>query len=91
MIFFFNLIFIFFLVSIYLGTLDAILCGQDSSKHSTSMLNECDRVLKKNGIFFIITYGQPSSRLSYFERSKYKWKVSQEILNKTRYMYILKK
>jgi len=71
------------------GTLDAILCGSDSAKNAGQMLAECQRVLKKGGFFFIITYGQPQSRLNYLEKSRYKWKVSYQNLGKTRYMYVM--
>jgi ubiquinone/menaquinone biosynthesis C-methylase UbiE len=71
------------------GTLDAILCGSDSAKNAGQMLSECQRVLKKGGFFFVITYGQPQSRLNYLEKSRYKWKVSYQLLGKTRYMYVM--
>ena len=62
------------------GTLDAILCGSDSSKHAHSMLSECQRVLRPGGCLLCITYGQPSSRLSYLEQRSYEWDVSYETL-----------
>ena len=62
------------------GTLDAILCGAESHRHATSMLSECQRVLKDSGVLLIITYGQPASRLSYLEQSRYQWDVSYEVL-----------
>ena len=69
------------------GTLDAILCGSDSSKHAQSMLAECQRVLRPGGCLLVITYGQPSSRLTYLEQRSYEWDVTYETLGGTRYMY----
>ena len=69
------------------GTLDAILCGSDSSKHAHSMLSECQRVLRPGGCLLVITYGQPSSRLTYLEQRAYDWDVTYETLGGTRYMY----
>ena len=69
------------------GTLDAILCGSDSSKHANSMLSECQRVLRPGGCLLVITYGQPSSRLTYLEQRYYDWEVTYETLGGTRYMY----
>ena len=69
------------------GTLDAILCGLDSSKHAHSMLAECQRVLRPGGCLLVITYGQPSSRLTYLEQRVYDWDVTYETLGGTRYMY----
>ena len=86
------------------GTLDAILCGQESSKHAAAMLGECHRLLAEDeeggqeaggggggGVLVIITYGQPTSRLSYLEQSRYSWDVTYEVLGGTRYMYVMKK
>lgn len=69
------------------GTLDAILCGENSSKHANSMLAECQRVLRPGGCLLVITYGQPSSRLTYLEQKSYQWDVTYETLGGTRYMY----
>jgi SAM-dependent methyltransferase len=73
------------------GTLDAILCGNDSAKNSSDMLDQCSRVLKPGGVFFIFTYGQPQSRLSYLEKPKLGWTVSYQVLGKTKFMYVLQK
>jgi len=73
------------------GTLDAILCGNDSAKNSSDMLDQCSRVLKPGGIFFIFTYGQPQSRLSYLEKPKLSWSVAYQVLGKTKFMYVMQK
>ena len=39
----------------------------------------CDhrcRVLKADGVFFIVSYGTPENRLSYLENDEYKWHVT---------------
>ncbi len=41
------------------GTLDALLCGDDSFASAHQMLSELHRVLAPEGVLFIITYGQP--------------------------------
>ena len=73
------------------GTLDAILCGAESNRHATAMLSECHRVLKDDGRLLIITYGQPTSRLSYLEQTRYGWDVTYEVLGGTRYLYVCRK
>jgi len=50
------------------GTLDAILCGEGSSQASEKMLTDIARVLKPDGVFVCITYGQPSNRLHYLKK-----------------------
>eukprot|EP01006_Ploeotia_vitrea_P038351 TRINITY_DN66227_c6_g3_i2.p1 TRINITY_DN66227_c6_g3~~TRINITY_DN66227_c6_g3_i2.p1 ORF type:complete len:209 (-),score=104.04 TRINITY_DN66227_c6_g3_i2:356-982(-) len=72
------------------GTLDAILCGSDSSRNAGMMLAECKRVLKPGGFFFVITYGVPESRLNYLKQpQRYQWTISHTIVGKTRHMYTM--
>jgi ubiquinone/menaquinone biosynthesis C-methylase UbiE len=73
------------------GTLDAILCGAESARHATAMLTECARVMKGDGVLCIVTYGAPSSRLSYLEQTRYGWEVTYEMLGGTRYLYVCRK
>lgn len=70
------------------GTLDAILCGEDSTKNGNQMIAECRRVLKPGGHMFVITYGQPNSRLNYLDKPKLKWtSTSTDVLAGKRYLY----
>jgi SAM-dependent methyltransferase len=69
------------------GTLDALLCGSESNKHQAALLLEIHRVLKRGGVFILITYGQTTSRLSYLERPKFSWDVSHVPLGPTRFLY----
>jgi ubiquinone/menaquinone biosynthesis C-methylase UbiE len=58
------------------GTMDSILCGEGSTGNVAKMLSECVRVLKPNGVFFMVSYGIPDNRLGYLESEEYPWKVS---------------
>ena len=69
------------------GTLDALLCGSESNKHQAALLLEIHRVLKRGGVFILITYGQTTSRLAYLERPKFSWDVSHVTLGPTRFLY----
>jgi len=77
------------------GTLDAILCGSDSNRNATAMLAEMHRLLapaspslgRGGGVLFVITYGQPSSRLPLLERKQFAWTVTHVPLGTTRFMY----
>ena len=73
------------------GTLDAIMCGSESSKNAQLMLLEIHRILKPGGVFLLVTYGQPSARLPHLERKQYAWTVTQQSLGPTRYLYVCKK
>ncbi|XP_052164902.1 uncharacterized protein LOC127781880 [Oryza glaberrima] len=45
------------------GTLDSIMCGQNSQENASQMLEEVNRILKDKGVYILITYGDPSYRL----------------------------
>lgn len=51
------------------STIDAILCGECSFINVAKMLKEVDRVLKVDGIYMIISYGQPENRIFHLERN----------------------
>jgi len=58
------------------GTMDSVLCGEGSTGNVGKMLSECVRVLKPNGVLFMISYGVPDNRLGYLESEEFPWKVS---------------
>ena len=49
------------------GTLDSVLCGDDSGANAQKMLNEIHRILAPGGRYICITYGDPEHRKKYFE------------------------
>eukprot|EP00357_Protocruzia_adherens_P019331 CAMPEP_0115005726 /NCGR_PEP_ID=MMETSP0216-20121206/20057_1 /TAXON_ID=223996 /ORGANISM="Protocruzia adherens, Strain Boccale" /LENGTH=214 /DNA_ID=CAMNT_0002372135 /DNA_START=40 /DNA_END=684 /DNA_ORIENTATION=- len=59
------------------GTIDAVLCGEDSSKNVNEMLTRVYKSLTPNGVYVAITYGQPQHRLSYLTKSEFSWEVTQ--------------
>mmetsp|Transcript_55385 Transcript_55385/g.108420 ORF Transcript_55385/g.108420 Transcript_55385/m.108420 type:complete len:223 (+) Transcript_55385:253-921(+) len=61
------------------GTMDSILCGEGSTHNIQTMLREVSRVLKPNGIYIVISYGQPSYRMSYLQRADYGWSGSVSV------------
>jgi len=48
------------------GTLDSILCGDNSTPNAEKMLSEIHRVLAPNGIYICITYGDEEHRKKFF-------------------------
>uniref|UniRef100_A0AAV1U7T6 Methyltransferase type 11 domain-containing protein n=1 Tax=Peronospora matthiolae TaxID=2874970 RepID=A0AAV1U7T6_9STRA len=58
------------------GTMDSILCGEGSTANVSKMCHEVYRVLKPNGVYFVVSYGIPTNRLSYFENQELPWKVT---------------
>ncbi|KAK8867220.1 hypothetical protein M9Y10_010197 [Tritrichomonas musculus] len=62
------------------GTFDAIFCGFDRSLKILSSLSEIWRVLKNNGFFIEISFGQPKDRLIWFEKSGENWKIYDPIV-----------
>lgn len=47
------------------GTLDCLTTGDNTEMDVNSMLDECYRVLKTNGHYILISFGEPYKRLSY--------------------------
>mmetsp|Transcript_5016 Transcript_5016/g.16384 ORF Transcript_5016/g.16384 Transcript_5016/m.16384 type:complete len:208 (+) Transcript_5016:167-790(+) len=66
------------------GTLDAIMCGSDSFAHAHMMLAECTRVLKKGGVYVLITYGDTSTRLGLLEKEEYGMQIRIYLISKVR-------
>ena len=50
------------------STTDAILCGDQSFINVAIMTKEISRILKTGGIYFVISYGKPDSRLLHLQR-----------------------
>ncbi|KAL8151289.1 hypothetical protein V2J09_021097 [Rumex salicifolius] len=63
------------------GTLDSILCGNNSRVNATMMLEEVERVLKDKGVYILITYGAPSFRLPLLKDSC-SWTIKLHVIDK---------
>ncbi|GAB4859031.1 hypothetical protein Ancab_010499 [Ancistrocladus abbreviatus] len=63
------------------GTLDSLLCGNNSQQDAAMMLEEVGRVLKEQGIYMLITYGAPASRLPLL-RNSFMWKIELHVIDK---------
>ena len=59
------------------GSFDAVLCGGGSRFNIVKVVEECVRLLAPgHGIFFLVTHGNPDSRIEYLEHEndlKYYW------------------
>jgi len=64
------------------GTLDSLLCGENSTALGGRYLSEVSRVLRPGGVLFCVSYGTPDNRLQYFENDDYGWSVSVKSLPK---------
>ena len=49
------------------GTLDTILCGDNSESNVEKMLCEINRVLKPNGVYICISYGYEEQRKEFLK------------------------
>lgn len=49
------------------GTLDTILCGDNSEANVEKMLQEINRVLKSNGVYICISYGNNDQRKEFLK------------------------
>ena len=64
------------------GTLDSLLCGDNSTASCGRYLAEVSRVLRPGGVFFAVSYGTPENRLQYMENDEYGWRVQVKTLAK---------
>lgn len=66
------------------GTLDSILCGENSTSTAHQSLKEIHRVLKPGGVFVCVSYGKPDNRLAYLENSggEFHWRVEVDTVPK---------
>ncbi|KAF3456464.1 hypothetical protein FNV43_RR01114 [Rhamnella rubrinervis] len=63
------------------GTLDSLLCGNNSRQNATKMLEEVWRVLKDKGVYILITYGAPVYRLRLL-RDSCSWTIKLHVIEK---------
>ncbi|KAF5469768.1 hypothetical protein F2P56_010331 [Juglans regia] len=54
------------------GTLDSLMCSIDAPINFAQMLG---KLLKPEGIYMLITYGDPTVRMPHLSRPMYKWKT----------------
>eukprot|EP00004_Rigifila_ramosa_P012560 TRINITY_DN2722_c0_g1_i1.p1 TRINITY_DN2722_c0_g1~~TRINITY_DN2722_c0_g1_i1.p1 ORF type:complete len:220 (-),score=42.72 TRINITY_DN2722_c0_g1_i1:155-763(-) len=57
------------------GTLDCVLCAENSTHNSDKMLSELSRVLKAGGRVLYITYASPEIRKPLLDKPKYGWTI----------------
>ncbi|MFS8005371.1 putative endothelin-converting enzyme 1 [Helianthus anomalus] len=62
------------------GTLDSLLCGHNSKLNAGRMLEEVERVLKKEGVYILITYGIPAYRLCLLR--SHSWAIKLHVIDK---------
>ncbi|KAE8714255.1 S-adenosyl-L-methionine-dependent methyltransferases superfamily protein isoform 2 [Hibiscus syriacus] len=63
------------------GTLDSILCGNNSRQNAAQMLDEVWRVLKEKGVYILVTYGAPVYRLGLLKESC-TWSIKLHVIAK---------
>ncbi|KAL8256290.1 hypothetical protein R6Q59_031357 [Mikania micrantha] len=63
------------------GTLDSLLCGHNSKPNAAKMLEEVERVLKKEGVYILITYGVPAYRV-HLLRESHSWDIKLHVIDK---------
>lgn len=54
-----------------LVTIHQIQCGENSTVNAGKMISQVYRVLKQDGVYIIISYGQPEYRLNYLEKPEF--------------------
>ena len=89
----------FFDLVIDKGLLDTILCGENAEIEASKLTKEVTRVLKPNGIYFLISLGSPKERLKHLQWDYLDFDIEaydiknfyEDIQKKTHYIYVCKK
>lgn len=94
----------FFDVVIDKATMDTFICGENWHQNVAMMLKEVQRVLKNSGVYLMISYGSPDTRMIHLEREHLGFDISVKVLKsslvdpktdqlheKVHYAYICKK
>lgn len=58
-------------------TFDCILCGENSFQKATSMIQGVYRTLKPGGVFIMVSYGMPDTRIGYLKNKFLGWTIEQ--------------
>eukprot|EP01121_Diplochlamys_sp_Union-15-3_P012322 TRINITY_DN367_c0_g1_i1.p1 TRINITY_DN367_c0_g1~~TRINITY_DN367_c0_g1_i1.p1 ORF type:complete len:239 (-),score=46.09 TRINITY_DN367_c0_g1_i1:66-740(-) len=64
------------------GTLDAVLCGDNSFYNAALMMKEIYRVLTPGGVFIEVSYGGPDMRLTHL-KNQTGWTIETRTIRKT--------
>lgn len=65
------------------GTMDSLLCGENSTSTVHKSLKEVFRVLKAGGKYICVSYGKPENRLAYLENeAEFKWTIEVDTVPK---------
>ncbi|KAH9315403.1 hypothetical protein KI387_024030, partial [Taxus chinensis] len=62
------------------GTLDSLMCGASAPLSAARMLEEVSRVLKPEGVYMLITYGDPRVRMPHLNLPRYNWTITLHII-----------
>ncbi|KAL4441978.1 hypothetical protein ABPG74_003729 [Tetrahymena malaccensis] len=64
------------------GTLDSVLCGENTATNAQKALTNISNVLTPTGVYICISYGQPDHRMLYLDKPKYGWSIQVEQVHK---------
>lgn len=65
------------------GTLDCVLCSDNSFNKAIETLTQVHRVLAPGGIFLLVSYGVPDTRVGYLRSRQFTWKVEHQRIAKS--------
>jgi ubiquinone/menaquinone biosynthesis C-methylase UbiE len=64
------------------STIDSLMCSDNPLTNVASMLDEAYRVLVPNGIYFVLSYASPATRLEHITREHVSWAIEQREVSK---------
>lgn len=60
------------------STIDSLMCSDNPITNVASMVDEAYRVLVPNGIYFVLSYASPATRLEHITRDHVNWTVEKK-------------
>lgn len=57
------------------STIDALCCSEAPIVDVAMMLKEVYRVLKEDGVYFVVSYARPENRLEHLKRDHVSWDI----------------
>jgi len=65
------------------STIDSLMCTDNPLTNVAAMIDQTYRVLTPNGIYFVLSYGSPATRIEHITRLHVNWEVEKREISRT--------
>lgn len=64
------------------STIDTLMCSDNPITNVASMIDEAYRVLVPGGVYFVLSYASPATRLEHFTRQHVNWEIEKKEISR---------